>query len=73
MLMRSLAQLNDVNFEGLAMKARDDLDEMLAVDVLSDPLVLDGLSHHQRQVAAAWLKQCNDRRGIPDWPHNKRR
>jgi hypothetical protein len=54
------------------MKTRDELDEMLAVDVLSDPAVLDGLSPHQRQVAEAWLKQCNDRRGIPEWPHNKR-
>ena len=53
------------------MKTRDELDEMLAVDVLSDPAVLDGLSAHQSQVVNAWLKQCNDRRGIPEWPHNK--
>lgn len=54
------------------MKTRDELDEMLALEVLSDPEVLDGLTDRQRQVAITWLKQCNDRRGIPEWPHNKR-
>jgi hypothetical protein len=54
------------------MKTRDELDEMLALEVLSDPGVLDGLTDRQRQVATAWLKQCNDRRGIPEWPYNDR-
>jgi len=54
------------------VKSRDELDEVLAVDVLSDPAVQDRLSPHQEQIVNAWLKQCNDRRGIPEWPHNKR-
>lgn len=54
------------------MKTRDEIDEMLATDVLSDPFVRDGLNPHQLQVVDAWLKQCSDRRGIPEWPHNRR-
>lgn len=53
------------------MKTRDEIDDMLALEVLCDPLVLDGLSHRQRQIVDAWLKQNSDRRGIPEWPHNQ--
>lgn len=53
------------------MKTRDEIDEMLATEVLSDPFVRDGLSDRHLQIIDVWLKQCNDRRGIPEWPHNK--
>jgi len=55
------------------VKSRDELDEVLAVDVLSDPAVQDRLSPYQEQIVNAWLKQCNDRRGIPEWPPLKDR
>lgn len=38
------------------MKTRDELDEMLAVDVLSDPFIRDGLNPHQLQVVDVWAQ-----------------
>lgn len=50
------------------MKTRDELDEMLALEVLTDPAVRDGLTDRQLQVMNAWLKDYNDRRGVPPFP-----